>query len=76
MSCYLRHMKSILEGAGIETQSKKERKNVDLAIRHLIGQNSNEKCPVVWREVKIWINDEKKKMNLINDLKEWNKENI
>lgn len=73
MSCYLRHMKPVLDEAGIETQNKKERKEVDLAIRQVIGQNRNEKCNIVWREVKNWINDEKKKDSLINSLKDWNR---
>ena len=74
MSCYLRHMKTILEDAGIETQNKKERKELDLAIRNVIGQSNNDKCNIVWREVKNWIKDESKKTRLINSLKKWNSE--
>ncbi len=72
MSCYLRHMKTILEEAGIEPQNKEERKAVDLAIRQATNQKKDEKCNIVWKEVKNWIQNEKKKTRLTNSLKEWN----
>ncbi len=69
MSCYLRHMKKVLEEAGISPQDKNERKEVDLAIREVIGKPSGEKCNIVWKEVKNWINDPEKEKELIEGLK-------
>lgn len=69
MSCYLRHMKKVLNEAGIDPQDKNERKEVDLAIRDVVGKSSEDRCNIVWREVKEWINDEEKEKQLIDDLK-------
>jgi hypothetical protein len=69
MSCYLRHMKKVLDEAGISPKDKKERKDVDLAIRGVIGKQSGEKCNIVWKEVKNWINDPEKEKELVEGLK-------
>jgi len=70
MSCYLRHMKKVLNEAGIDPKDKNERKEVDLAIRSVIGKTSDDRCNIVWREVKEWINDEEKEKKLVEELKE------
>lgn len=69
MSCYIRHMKKVLNEAGIDPKDKNERKEVDLAIREVVGKSSEDKCNIVWREVKEWINDESKEKQLIAGLK-------
>jgi hypothetical protein len=72
MSCYIRHMKAVLDEVGIEPINKEERKNVDLAIRKAIGKESKDKCNEVWREIKIWLEDPAKKKKLIEDLQNQN----
>jgi len=69
MSCYLRHMKDILEGADLHPQNRKERKQIDLTIRSVVGKVPKDKCNIVWKEVKIWLQDEEKKEKLISELK-------
>jgi hypothetical protein len=64
MSCYIRHMKDFLLDLDIDPQTKEERKEVDLAIRNIIGKKSTDKCNDVWKEVKIWLNDNEKKHEL------------
>jgi len=70
MSCYLRHMKDVLEEADLHPQDRKERKEVDLAIRQVVGKDQKDKCNVVWKEVKLWLADEKQKALLVEKLKE------
>jgi len=69
MSCYIRHMKSTLEEVGIKPQTKDDRKDIDLLIREIIGKDASDKCNEVWKEVKVWLGDEKKKEELIKGLK-------
>ncbi|MDP3065127.1 MAG: hypothetical protein Q8N08_00130 [Methanobacteriaceae archaeon] len=69
MSCYLRHMKDILEEENLHPQDKKDRKEVDLAIRKVVGKTKKDKCNEVWKEVKLWLQDEEKKELLVEKLK-------
>ncbi len=69
LSCYIRHMNDFLSDLDIEPETKEERKEVDLAIREAIGKKSSDKCNDVWKEVKIWLNNEDKKSELANNLK-------
>lgn len=69
MSCYLRHMKEVLEAADLHPEDKKERKEVDLAIREVVGMKPEDRCNVVWKEVKVWLQDEDKKKQLTAELK-------
>ncbi|NYT18050.1 MAG: hypothetical protein GKB98_00410 [Methanobacteriales archaeon] len=69
MSCYLRHMKDVLEEADLHPQDRKERKEVDLAIRQVVGKDQKDKCNVVWKEVKLWLADEKQKALLVEKIK-------
>jgi hypothetical protein len=68
MSCYLRHMKDILEEADLHPRNRKDRKEVDLAIRKVIGKEQKDNCNLVWKEVKIWLQDEEKKEKLASEL--------
>ncbi len=61
MSCYIRHMKSFLDDGGINLELKEDRKDVDLAIRGVIGKKPEDQCNEVWKDVKIWFQDEEKK---------------
>jgi hypothetical protein len=69
MSCYLRHMKEVLEDAELHPENRAERKEVDLAIRKVVGMKAEDKCNIVWKEVKVWLQDEDKKKKLTDKLK-------
>ena len=69
MSCYLRHMKDILEEADLHPQNREERKQVDLVIRNVVGKEPKDKCNMVWKEVKIWLQNEEKKETLVSALR-------
>jgi len=62
-------MKKVLEEAEIEPKDKNERKEVDLALRSVIGKSSEDRCNIVWKEVKEWINDSEKEKMLVDGLK-------
>jgi len=68
MSCYIRHMKDFLSDLDIEPETKEDRKEVDLAIRKAIGKKSTDKCNEVWKEVKIWLDNDEKKQEFISNL--------
>ena len=70
MSCYIRHMNDFLGNIDMVPETKEERKEIDLAIREAIGKDSLDQCNVVWKEVKIWLNNEDKKIELANALKD------
>lgn len=69
MSCYLRYMKDVLEEANLHPEGRVERKEVDLTIRKVVGMKPGDKCNVVWKEVKVWLQDEDKKKLLTEKLK-------
>jgi len=62
-------MKDFLNDLEIPLETKQERKNADLAIRKVIGKTKNDKCNMVWLEVKVWLQDEDMKQKLADDLK-------
>lgn len=68
MSCYIRYMKQFLNEIDINPETKDERKEIDMAIREIIG-NSSDKCNEVWKEVKTWLQDNDKKQELKERLK-------
>jgi ribosomal protein L17 len=68
MSCYLRHMKDILEEAGIEV-TKDNKKEVDQAIHGLV-EVEYKNCPSAWKTVKEQINkDEDARKKFIKNIK-------
>lgn len=69
MSCYIRHMNDFLADIDIAPETKEERKEIDLVIREAIGMDASDKCNVVWKEVKIWLDNEDKKKELTNAVK-------
>ncbi len=68
MSCYLRYMKEFLDETNLNTETRPERKELDLAIRKVVGMKAEDKCNIVWKEVKVWLQDEDKKKQLIKEL--------
>lgn len=69
MSCYIRYMKSTLNEIGINPETKEDRKEIDGQIRKIIGKKGSDKCNEVWKEVKTWLQDEKKKEKIVEGLK-------
>ena len=68
MSCYLRHLKPLLGELGIEPGNKEERKRVDQTVRAVVGKENEKKCAEVWKEVKVWLQDSKKKRQMVDAL--------
>ncbi len=67
MSCYFRHIKDILNEAGIEVTSS-NKKQLDQAI-HDILEVPYKDCPTAWRKLKEQIvGDEKKRKDLAEKL--------
>ncbi|MHB1043190.1 MAG: hypothetical protein ACYC0Q_10200 [Eubacteriales bacterium] len=67
MSCYLRHLKPLLSELDMEPKDKVRRREIDLAVRVIVGKPL-EKCPEVWKEVKVWLQDPEKKQSLVTGL--------
>jgi hypothetical protein len=68
VSCYLRHMKDVLDEAGIEVSSS-NRKQVDQAVHKAVGIAYKD-CPTTWKKVKQDIKgDESKRRALIEHIK-------
>ena len=69
MSCYFRHIKDILNEAGIEV-SLSNKKQLDSVI-HDIVEVPYKDCPTAWRKLKEQIvGDEKKRKDLVEKLKD------
>lgn len=67
MSCYLSHVKDILDEAGI-TITKANRKQIDQAIHQAIGI-AYKNCPATWKKVKEEIKgNEEKRQALIKQI--------
>ena len=68
MSCYLRHIKGILEEAGIEVNPE-NRKQIDQAIHQAVGVDYKD-CPATWKRLKQEVmTDEQKRQDFIKKLK-------
>ena len=68
MSCYFRHMKDVLEEAGVEI-TKENKKDVDLIIHGLVGEEYKN-CSPTWKAVKTHIkSDEAARLKFIEKLK-------
>ena len=59
MSCYFRHLKDILNEAGIEA-TPSNRKQIDWAIHDIVGVTHRD-CPATWKKLKQEIVDDKQK---------------
>ena len=68
MSCYLRHMKDVLDEAGIVV-TPANRKQVDQAVHKAVGVAYKD-CPTTWKKVKQDItDDEGKRRALVAQIK-------
>ena len=68
MSCYFRHMKDVLEEAGIEI-TKENKKEVDRIIHNLV-EVEYKNCSPAWKAVKTHIKtDDKARTQFIKKLK-------
>jgi uncharacterized protein YijF (DUF1287 family) len=68
VSCYLRHMKDVLDEAGVVVTAD-NRQQVDLAVHKAVGVAYKD-CPTTWKKVKQDIKgDETKRRALIEQIK-------
>ncbi len=67
MSCYFRHIKDVLDEAGIEL-TPGNRKQIDQAIHQIVGAVDKE-CPETWKRLKQQLDDEQKRPDFISRLK-------
>ncbi len=69
MSCYFRHIKDILQEAGISVNPE-NKKPIDRAIHEIVG-SSYKDCPETWRKIKQeLIGNEQNRQKFIDKLKE------
>jgi len=68
MSCYFRHLKDILDEAGIKV-TPANRKQIDQAIHQIVGVTYKH-CPETWKRLKQQLTgDEQKRQEFISQLK-------
>jgi molecular chaperone GrpE (heat shock protein) len=68
VSCYLRHLKDILDEAGIAVTAV-NRRQVDRAIHQVVGV-AYKNCPAAWKRIKEEIkSDEEKRQAFIQQLR-------
>ena len=69
MSCYFRHIKDILDAAGIEVTST-NKKQIDHVIHQAVGVTYKD-CPATWKRLKKQIiSDERKRQELTKKLQD------
>lgn len=69
MSCYFRHIKDILDEAGIEIASD-DKRQIDRAIHQIVGVAYKD-CPAVWKRLKQQVLvDEQKRQDFIRKLRD------
>ena len=69
MSCYFRHVKNILDEAGIEV-TPSNKKEIDRAFHQIVGV-TYKNCPETWERLKQkLIGDEQKRRELIQKLRD------
>ena len=67
MSCYFRHLKDILDEAGIEVTAS-NRKEIDQAFHQMVGTTYKD-CPATWRKLKEELaGDQQKRRDIIERL--------
>ena len=68
MSCYFRHLKDILDEAGVELTPSNKRQ-VEQAIHKIVGVEYKD-CPVAWKTLKLQImGDEQKRRDFVEKLR-------
>jgi hypothetical protein len=69
MSCYFRHIKELLNQAGIEV-TPANKKLLDRAIHEIVGVNYKD-CPSTWKALRQQVlSSEQKRQELINRLRD------
>ena len=68
MSCYLRHITSVLNESGIILDSS-NRKKVDQAVHEAVGV-IYKNCPVTWKAIKEDLKTEEKRLAFVKKLRE------
>jgi len=68
MSCYLRHLRGILDEAGVDV-SAGNRKRVDQAIHGLVDVQYKD-CPAAWKRLKLLLPDEAGRAEFVGKLKD------
>ena len=63
MSCYLRHIKDILDEAGIVV-TPANRKQIDRLIHQVVGV-TYKNCPATWKKIKEEIKDDEEKRHVL-----------
>jgi hypothetical protein len=68
MSCYLRHMKDVLEAAGIKV-TPDNKKEIDKTFHKIVGVTYKD-CPTTWKKLKQELaGDEARRNKLVQKLK-------
>jgi hypothetical protein len=68
VSCYFRHMKDILDEAGIVI-SPTNKKRIDQVFHQVVGTNYKD-CPATWKALKqTYLADEEKRQELVRKLR-------
>jgi predicted Fe-Mo cluster-binding NifX family protein len=67
VSCYLRHLDSVFQEAGIVV-TKANRKQVDEAIHRIMAVTYKD-CPQTWKQVKANLADVQKRQEFVRQLK-------
>jgi len=69
MSCYFRHMKNILDEAGIEV-TPSNKKDIDQALHRIVGVSYKD-CSSTWKRLKQELaGDEQRQRELVQKLKD------
>lgn len=69
MSCYFRHLKSVLDEAGIEVNPG-NKKQIDRAFHQIVGVDYKD-CPAAWKRLKQeMLADEQKRRDLVQKLRD------
>jgi len=69
MSCYFRHIKGLLDEAGIQV-TRDNRKALHTHIARTVGDPEAD-CPTTWKQVKEWRDDPDKRAQLVAGLGEF-----
>ena len=68
MSCYFRHIKDILDEAGIEVTAT-NKKQIDQVIHQAVAVSYKD-CPATWKRLKQIIGDEQRRRDLTQKLQQ------
>ena len=67
MSCYFRHMKDIIEEAGIQV-TQENKKDLDRILHQLVGVEYKS-CSPTWKGIKVLRADQASRRKLVADLR-------